>query len=98
MFRKLGIGTAAALTVLAVTAAPAGAAVGELTLTGPSGSRVMLDPDRGCYDFPFNTVTNKTDTTAIVYEGAGCTGANLRVGPGGQPVPVGDRLSVFVFL
>ena len=97
MLRRFGIAGAAALTVLAVTAAPASAANGELTLTGPSGSKVLLDPDRGCYDFPFNTVTNKTDTTVLVYEGAGCTGEFIRVG-GGLPTPVGDRLSVFVFL
>jgi hypothetical protein len=98
MFRRLGIGAAAALTVLAVTAAPASAAVGPLTLTGPNGSTTLLDPDRGCYNITFNTVTNHTDTTVFAHEGPGCTGARVSVPPSGPAQPVGNRLSVFVFL
>ncbi|MFC5187213.1 hypothetical protein [Actinomadura harenae] len=71
--------TGAAVALSAAT--PALAARGTLRI----GTRTYNNPARGCYNsdiWPL-FVTNRTNITVFVYEGANCTGHSLSaVGPG----------------
>ncbi|MET7334919.1 hypothetical protein [Nonomuraea sp. NPDC005650] len=92
--------TALAAFGMALIAAPADAATGILVLSaGPAGPKTVFNnPSAGCRTTsPFTAVTNHTNVSVTVYQGAGCKGGlPLVVPPGAELMPVGDRLSVLV--
>lgn len=100
MLRRFVIATIAILGLLAVSAAPAGAATGRLTLQhNPGGNTVLTNPDPGCYNMlvSFTLVINATNKTVIAYAQPGCGTSPKVFVPARQQRAVPPSFSVSVF-
>jgi hypothetical protein len=99
MLRRSVIATIAVLGTLAVSAAPASAATGRVTLRHTNGaSSVLLNPPPGCFNSfaAFNRVANQTNSFVVSYGQLGCSGGLSIVLSPGQTANVPPSMSLAV--